>query len=113
MASKHGLMVDEHFGYADEFKIYQGNGNSFVLLEKRRIEKYCLGMEQCDEEQNRRDKIIDALKDCDAVLSMRIGYNARKRLTESGIKSFETCDTIENGLNEIVKLLKVREREIA
>lgn len=113
VATKHGLMVDQHFGYAEVFAIYQGDADGFELLEKRHIEKYCLGMEQCDEEEDRRDKIINALKDCDAVLSMRIGYNARKRLTKNGIRSFETCDTIESGLNETVRILKGQKREIA
>lgn len=103
VASKNGLMVDQHFGYAEQFAIYQGDGDRYELVENRRIEKYCLGMEQCDEEESRRDQIINTLKDCDAVLSMRIGYHAKKRLAESGIRSFETCDTIESGLNETLR----------
>lgn len=113
VTTKHELMVDEHFGYASEFCIYHGDGLTFQLVERRKVEKYCLGVEQCDEAENRRDKVVTALMDCDAVVSLRIGYHAKKRLADSGINSFETCNTIENALNEVIKILKDKNRVIA
>lgn len=113
VASKHGVMIDQHFGYASEFTIYEGNGMDFELVERRQVEKYCLGVEECDTEETRRDKIIEALQDCDAVVSMRIGYHAGKRLAGSGIESLETCDTVENGLVQAVNILNGKNKEIA
>ncbi|TLM97401.1 nitrogenase cofactor biosynthesis protein NifB, partial [bacterium] len=98
VASKHGKLVDQHFGYATEFAIYEGDGETFTLSETRKVDKYCAGVEECDTGETRRDSIVDALRDCDAVLTMRIGYHAKERLTQKGIMSVETCDTIENGL---------------
>lgn len=98
VATKYGKLVDQHFGYASEFLIFEGDGETFALAENRRVEKYCTGIEECDTGETRRDGIIDALRDCDAVLTMRIGYHAKERLTKKGIMSVETCDTIENGL---------------
>ncbi|MHB1127058.1 MAG: nitrogenase cofactor biosynthesis protein NifB [Bacillota bacterium] len=111
VASKYGKLIDQHFGHATEFAVYLGDGEIFELVEKRRVQQYCLGVEDCDPEANRRERIIETLKDCDAVLSMRIGYHARKRLQERGILSFESCDTVESGLSCAVK--KLHERDIA
>jgi hypothetical protein len=55
-------------------------------------------MDDCDVEQSRRDHLIDAITDCDAVLTMRIGYHAQQKLLERGIVSVEYCSTIEQGL---------------
>lgn len=106
VASKYGRMVDLHFGHAAEFLIYQGNEAYFKLSERRQVEKYCLGVEECDSEEERRDRIAETLADCDAVLSMRIGSQAQKRLYSCGIASVETCDTVESGLIQAVKYLK-------
>lgn len=111
VASKHGRLVDQHFGYATEFVIYEGDGEVFEVVENRRVEKYCAGAEECDSTEVKRDSIINALKDCDAVLTMRIGYHAKERLAKRGILSVESCDTIENAL--IYAVEKLTEKEIA
>ncbi|CUH96909.1 hypothetical protein P22_3021 [Propionispora sp. 2/2-37] len=109
VTSKYGKLVDLHFGHAAEFMIYEGDGHVFQLLEMRKSAKYCLGMEDCDEEVSRRKAIIATIADCDAVLTMRIGYNAQKMLKEHGIDSIESCYTIENGLAQCVKQLSLQE----
>ncbi|MHB8171118.1 MAG: nitrogenase cofactor biosynthesis protein NifB [Thermincolia bacterium] len=109
VASKHGKLVDQHFGYASEFAIYKGNGKFFQLIENRQVGKYCAGVEECDTRENQKDNIIDALRDCDAVLTMRIGYHAKERLIQKGILSVESCDTIENALVYTVEIISQRE----
>lgn len=109
VASKYGTLIDQHFGYASEFTIYEGDGQKFDLLETRRVNKYCSGTEECDSEETRRNSIIKFLQDCDAVLTMRIGYNAKEKLKKNGIESIETCDTVENGLIYAVKILNKQE----
>ncbi|WP_425058782.1 FeMo cofactor biosynthesis protein NifB [Sporomusa carbonis] len=109
VATKYGKLVDLHFGHASEFQIYQGSGDEFTLLETRRVAKYCAGMPDCDTEESRREGIIDALRDCNAVLSMRIGYHAKERLRKKGIYSVESCDSVENGLHYAVEKLRKKE----
>jgi len=109
VASKYGKLVDLHFGHATEFRIYQGENDCFELLETRQVEKYCAGMRECDTEEERREGIVDSLKDCAAVLTMRIGHSAKERLRKSGIRSVEFCDSVENGLRYTAKELEMKE----
>lgn len=108
VASKYGKMVDLHFGHAAEFTICSVGPDGFAVLEKRAVEQYCQGVIECAEEDNRRAGILQALSDCDAVLTMRIGYQAKKRLETHGILSVENCDTVENGLIFALQELKNR-----
>jgi nitrogen fixation protein NifB len=98
VASKYGRLVDQHFGHASEFTIYQSNGRSFEIVEKRAVTKYCKGMEECDANESRRENTILSVQDCDAVLTMRIGHHAKQELEAKKIFSVEYCDTVENGL---------------
>lgn len=98
VASKYGRLVDQHFGHASQFRIYQGDGREFRLVEIRKVEQYCLGSSDCVTEENRRDRVLEALRDCQAVLSLRIGNQAKERLQQKGVLSVEFCDSVENGL---------------
>lgn len=109
VASKHGKLVDLHFGHATEFLIFQHTDRGFELLETRSVEKYCAGMEECDTEEDRRELIVDALQDCDTVLTMRIGYSAKERLRKKSISSIEYCDTVENGLQYALEQLTLQQ----
>ncbi len=105
VTSKYGRLVDQHFGHAENFIIYQGDGQNFHILENRSASKYCAGMAECDEEEERRDNILDILQDCNAVLTMRIGYHAKEKLDRRGIYSVEFCNTVEAGLRFAVNQL--------
>jgi nitrogen fixation protein NifB len=105
VTSKYGKLVDLHFGHAAEFIIYQGNGREFTIVERRPVNKFCAGMEGCGEAEEKRDDTISAIRDCQAVLTMRIGQHARDKLAEQGIRSIEYCDTVENGLQHTLTVL--------
>ncbi|WP_312038922.1 NifB/NifX family molybdenum-iron cluster-binding protein [Desulfosporosinus shakirovi] len=105
VTSKHGSLVDLHFGHAKEFLIYEIAGPEISFLESRAVDQYCLGMAECDEEQSRRDALVDVIADCEAVLTLRIGYHAQQKLLERGITSVEHCDTVEQGLRFVQQQL--------
>ncbi len=108
VTSKLGKLVDLHFGQADEFQIFHVKGSRYELLETRRLEKYCAGNVECATEDQRREGILAALADCDAILTMRIGYQAQKRLLKRGIMSVEYCYTVESGLLYTVEQLDLK-----
>lgn len=108
VTSKYGRLVDMHFGHADEFMIFEGDSTGFNLVERRKSVKYCLGMTDCDEELSRREAVLEALADCDAVLTMRIGHNAQQMLLDKGITSVEHCYTVETGLTYAIECLTLK-----
>ena len=42
------------------------------FLEERAVSKYCSGKESCEDEK--KQNTIDTIADCNAVLTVRIGY---------------------------------------
>ncbi|MDR3563634.1 MAG: nitrogenase cofactor biosynthesis protein NifB [Negativicutes bacterium] len=105
VTSKNGKLVDLHFGHTTDFMVYQAADDAFELLERRQVAKYCDGPAGCDESEDGKEAIAQALSDCDAVLTMRIGHHAIERLRRHGVKTIESCYTIEHGLKMAVEEL--------
>ncbi|WP_083189799.1 nitrogenase cofactor biosynthesis protein NifB [Orenia metallireducens] len=108
VASKTGRLIDQHFGHVDNFLVYKYTEQGIALVDKRSIDKYCTGKE-CEDKYDKMSNIIDLLADCEAVLSMRIGYEPKKRLLERGIKSLELYDAIEDGIEHAVEKLNLKQ----
>lgn len=98
VSSKHGQLVDLHFGQTETFLIYKWDNAEFKYIEDRKIEKYCQGVENCDDKNDMKNFTIEALSDCDAVLTMRIGFQAQNKLLQKGVVCVEYCDSITTGL---------------
>lgn len=105
VATGSGMYIDQHFGHVEEFYIFNYWLGSISFLEKRSVIKYCDGSEECDSEESKIGRIIKTIADCDGVLALRIGYNPQKKLEEIGIKVFQTCGTIEEGIEFAVNEL--------
>ncbi len=108
VATKHGRLVDLHFGQAEEFAVYLVTDRGFELTGSRRVAKYCGGPADCDD-AGHKEAVVSMLADCDAVVSMRIGAQAVERLGRRGIRSLEACYTVEDGLRRAVAELRNQE----
>jgi nitrogenase molybdenum-iron protein alpha/beta subunit/MoaA/NifB/PqqE/SkfB family radical SAM enzyme len=100
VASKSGVLVDVHFGHAEEFYIYESNGVTAQFLEKRTVQKYCTGIEDCTDESSKIANILSAVEDCNGVLALRIGNSPTQKLQSKGIQVISTYDRIENAVNQ-------------
>jgi len=101
--SKTGLNIDQHFGHATEFYIYDFYKGDVKFIEKRETAKFCTGKEDCeDNHQDKIDKIIKTISDCSCVLALRIGDEPRKRLEKMNIKVYQLFDEIKDGIRKIV-----------
>lgn len=102
-------LVDLHFGHTNLFSIYEVNPYTLYVqfLEKRAVrEGYCKGPE-CDLPGGQEDllkHIIDLLRDCQFLLTRRIGTVPAKRLREAGITTIESVDTIESAIKRAITL---------
>ncbi len=103
VASKTGLNVDQHFGHATEFYIYDFVQGDVKFIEKREVAKYCNGKEDCEDSHDGKiDKIIKTIEDCSAVLALRIGDEPREKLELKNISVYQICDEIKTGIRKII-----------
>ncbi|MBC2580714.1 nitrogenase cofactor biosynthesis protein NifB [Clostridium sp. DJ247] len=106
ISSKSGINIDQHFGHASEFYIYDYINGEIKFVEKRSIDKYCNGVEECDEHEDKILRIIEKIKECDAVLTFRVGFEPTKKLVEKGIQIFQMYEPINKGIEKAVELLR-------
>ncbi|MGC9528005.1 MAG: NifB/NifX family molybdenum-iron cluster-binding protein [Limnospira sp.] len=92
IATKGGGLVNQHFGHAREFFIYEVNGEQATLREIREVSPYCHGPEDAPGDLN---TIIRTLSDCEALLVAKIGIGPDDRLREAGIEPVQVYDVIE------------------
>jgi MoaA/NifB/PqqE/SkfB family radical SAM enzyme len=96
VASKSGVLVDEHFGHAEAFRIYECRNGAVRFLEERPVSRYCGS--GCG--QGRREGVFEALADCAAVLALRIGEAPRQALAERGVRAVMVYDYIDKAIAE-------------
>ncbi|MDR3337700.1 MAG: nitrogenase cofactor biosynthesis protein NifB [Treponema sp.] len=94
VASKNGMVVDQHFGHAEAFHVYEYQGGQVRFIEKREIPRYCFGSSECGEQEDRFAAIVNTIKDCSCVIAVRIGEAPRRELEKQGIKFFMTYDYV-------------------
>jgi len=83
-------VINQHFGHADKFYIYQYDNGTINLLEIRDVLKYCSGPGGCTSECEKIDQLINATTGCDVILTMRIGLEPQKILERQGKKVLAT-----------------------
>jgi nitrogenase molybdenum-iron protein alpha/beta subunit/MoaA/NifB/PqqE/SkfB family radical SAM enzyme len=99
VASKSGVLVDQHFGHATEFYIYESNGEQAKFIEKRLVKNYCGGKDECSgDKQSEMDSILSAVADCSGVLALRTGDAPSRKLESKGIRVVSTYDKIEDAV---------------
>ncbi|MCH5268987.1 MAG: dinitrogenase iron-molybdenum cofactor biosynthesis protein [Lachnospiraceae bacterium] len=100
VASSDGIVVNQHFGRADTFHIYElDESGSCRLLESRTVTPVCNGGNHDDRQL--RDN-IDKLKDCKYVLVSRIGAGAATVMEQSGIIPMELPDMIDEAIRKVI-----------
>jgi len=100
VATKSGMLVDQHFGHAQEFYIYESDGKTANFIEKRNVDKYCNGPDVCEDKVDKIESILQTIKDCNAVLALRVGESPSRRLEALGIRIVVTYDRIEEAVKK-------------
>ncbi|MDR0984761.1 MAG: diguanylate cyclase [Ruminococcus sp.] len=78
--------VDQHFGNAKYWQIYEKIGEEYIFLEQRLTSSYCKG--SCE---GGFEHIISKLNDCDGIFVAKIGEQAAAVMLEKGKRVF-TCN---------------------
>ncbi len=92
VATKGGGLVNQHFGHAKEFMIYEVDANEARFVGHRKVADYCQGGYG---EAAALDGIISTVSDCKAVLASKVGPCPKKELKKAGLTVVEAYDVIE------------------
>ncbi len=112
-ATTDGRMVDEHFGRAGMFSIYEMTGQGSRFLETR---KFADGVDQAivntrskgqEHEDAVQDK-VERLADCKLIYLTEIGGPSAARLVKKGIMPMKVKEktSIEDALDQLLNIIK-------
>jgi nitrogen fixation protein NifB len=93
VATKGGGLVNQHFGHAKEFMIYEVDATEAKFIGHRKVADYC---QSGYGEEAALDGIISTIADCKAVLAAKVGPCPQKELQKAGLTVVEAYDVIEN-----------------
>jgi len=112
-ATTDGVKVDEHFGRAGLFAVYELTGNGYSLVEMRRFAdgrdseiEGTKGMGPLHDE--RVQGKVDKLADCKIVYLTEIGGPSAARLIKKGMMPVKVTDTttIEDSLKKLMETVR-------
>jgi nitrogen fixation protein NifB len=86
VATKGGGKINEHFGHAHEFQVYEVSTAGVKFVGHRRVDLYCQGGFG---EEAALETVIRAINDCHAVFVAKIGACPRDELKAAGIDPVE------------------------
>jgi nitrogen fixation protein NifB len=78
--------VNQHFGHATEFQIFELSRQQALFVGHRRVDLYCQGGYGEDEAL---PSVVGAINDCHAVLVAKIGACPRDELAAAGIEPID------------------------
>lgn len=83
VATKGAGLINEHFGHAKEFQVYEVSKSSAKFVGHRQVDHYCQGGYGA---QGGLAAIIRSINDCHAVFVARIGGRPMSELNKAGIE---------------------------
>lgn len=104
VASKDGREINQHFGHANRFLIFEVNGTDVRQTDVKPVERYC----SYDEEHPLRGHLLrtiaDALNGCAAIVCTQIGPAPREEMSRLGFDVYCTSGDIRPKLVELARL---------
>ncbi|MEO0708045.1 MAG: nitrogenase cofactor biosynthesis protein NifB [Cyanobacteria bacterium J06649_5] len=97
VATKGGGIVNQHFGHAKEFMIYEVDAAEVKFIGHRKVADYC---QSGYGEEATLAGIIETIADCQAVLAAKVGPCPTKDLQKAGLFVVEAYDVIESVARE-------------
>ncbi|MBL0224452.1 MAG: dinitrogenase iron-molybdenum cofactor biosynthesis protein [Geobacteraceae bacterium] len=105
VASKDGREINQHFGHAERFLIYDVDGGDARLVDEKIVERYC----SFDPEHPLRGHVLkgiaEALEGCRAVVTAQMGEHPKGELEKLGVEPFVVSGPIKATLVELAKIL--------
>lgn len=94
VTTSNGEKVDQHFGKATRFDVYDLEGDEMKLVETREVASYCSGeglsVANHKFSPDRFSKVKEKLVDCEKIYTMKIGDKPKAQFDIIGI-DIQTC----------------------
>jgi nitrogen fixation protein NifB len=78
-------VINQHFGHAKEFMVYEATPSGARFIGHRKTDQYCVGDDTCGDTETSLQKTIRLLEGCEAVLCSKIGFEPWEQLEQAGI----------------------------
>ena len=85
VASSGQGVINQHFGHAKEFLVYEASPMGVRFIGHRKTDQYCAGDTTCGDAETTLQKTIRLLEGCEVVLCSKIGFEPWGQLEEAGI----------------------------
>ena len=105
VASKDGKEINQHFGHAERFLIYEVEDGRVTLLEERAVERYCSFDPDHPLRTHTLKATAEALKGCRAVVCSMMGEAPKGELERLGVEPFVVEGEITKALLDLAKVL--------
>jgi nitrogen fixation protein NifB len=86
VATKGGGRINQHFGHATEFQIFEVDAEGVRFVTHRRCDNYCVGGYG---EEDKLELVIKTLEGIDTILCAKIGDCPREDLAVAGIEAIQ------------------------
>ncbi len=105
VATKDGREINQHFGHAERFLIYEVEGADAKLVDEKKVERYCSYDQDHPLRAHLLEAIATALTGCRAVVCAQIGQGPQMEMERLGIDAFVAAGSIRETLLELAKVL--------
>ena len=105
VASKDGKEINQHFGHAERFLIYEVEEAGTRLVGEKKVERYCTYDADHPMRAHVLKAIADALTGCRAIVCAQIGQAPQMEMEQFGIDTFVADGPIRPTILELAKLL--------
>lgn len=105
VATKDGKLVNQHFGHAERFLVYEVEDSVVKLVDEKKVERYC----SYDEAHPLRGHVLrgiaEALQGCRAIVCSQIGPAPHEEMARLGFEVYTLEGEIHSSLTELARIL--------
>jgi predicted Fe-Mo cluster-binding NifX family protein len=94
VASKDGKEINQHFGHADRFFIYDVDGEKVTLMKEKVVERYCSDDPDHQLRKHILSALADSVKGCRAVVCAQIGQAPQMEMERLRSKCLQPMDRL-------------------
>jgi nitrogen fixation protein NifB len=109
VATKGSGVINEHFGHASEFLIYEASSSGVRFIGHRKTTPYCEGGDTCGDGESALDVTLRVLAGCEVVLCSKVGYEPWGPLEAAGIQpnGEHAMEAIEDAVLKVYEEMRV------